>query len=157
MFRLVFCLAVVFGVLWVPLMNAGGGIAASETEWNHENVGPIERLGKCQSAQMEVYFHDLYITTNSAESIFDGILATNECKKIKFEIIPLVPENADKEDVKLTMQQAKELREYIRVTGYKAKIKRRVVDSEDPLGSTGRAALLRITVKGETPKRGLNE
>lgn len=103
-----------------------------------------ENLTTCENADVSIFFHDIFITTGSAEYIFEGLRRTSHCSNLEFEIIPLITEAANEDDTKLAERRAHELQEYMKVAGFEVPIKNKEIDQITDVGDTGRAALLRI-------------
>lgn len=143
MFKLLLVSTVMAPVAFISFWNSDAP-TMPETEWGTYVEPAVEKLSECQNADMSIYFHDIYITTHSAEYIFDGVRALSACQNVEFEIIPLMAETGNQKERALSLRQAGELQEYMRVAGFEAKISPLRVDSAGSPDS-GRAALLRIS------------
>ena len=106
----------------------------------------FEQLEKCEAAELDIFFHENYVTSHSAEYITAGLELSSACSAASYIIIPVVPSNSyiDENDVLET--QTQELSSLLNAHGINAKI----ADAEyqqdfNSLSANGRTAKLKIT------------
>lgn len=150
MLKLLFITAAISPLAFIPWWQSSGPYAASNAAQVNDGMATVKSLAKCKDAEISVYFHDISITTNSAEHIFDGIRALNNCPTVEFEIVPLISEQANEDDITISMNQAKELQAYMSIVGYNAPISQSFIKDEDEDVSNWRAALLKIRTSSKT-------
>ena len=144
MFKLFLISAAVIPVAIIPWLNSSASTVAVDAEWIDDDEPAVSRLEVCKDAEMSIFFKDIYITTPSAEYILEGVQALSNCKNITFEIIPLIEEGAEENDVKHSLRQAQELKDYIAITGFDASISKKFIEDDYNAGNSWRGALLKI-------------
>ncbi|MGJ8562304.1 MAG: hypothetical protein ACSHXY_02020 [Alphaproteobacteria bacterium] len=143
MLKLLLVSATLMPILTLPLWQAKAS-ASGNTSAQAETVERVsENIDTCQDADVSIYFHDLAVTTHSAKYIFESVSSASTCPSVEFEIIPLIPKGADDDEIKMSMDQAKELQQYMALTGYAADISA-TVNEESNSDDSWRAAILRI-------------
>lgn len=149
MLKLLLVSAAIIPVAVIPWMNS----QAKQTKSPAPAVfsaPATDQAADCADADISVFFHDLYITSSSAEYIFDGMRAYSNCSDVAFKIVPLIPENADKDDIKAALEQADELQDYMALTGLDVPVAEKLIEDDYNSGKSGRAAILRIKTQADT-------
>lgn len=144
MFKLLLVSAAVLPFAILPLLQSSA-VASNTTPVQVERVeAASHNIDSCQDAEVSVYFHDMSITTHSAKYIFDSITQLKACPTVEFEIVPLIPQTADRDEIEMSMAQAKELQAYMSLAGYNVPILDGSLEADQAGDENWRAALLRV-------------
>jgi len=110
----------------------------------------FERLEVCKAAEIDVFFHNQYVTMHSAEYIAEAIELAKKCEDVEYMIQPIQPIYALDEAMgpeEATEIQAEELLLILKAHGVDAKITETQVQSKfDSLSENGRTAILKIAL-----------
>lgn len=148
MLKLLLCSAMIIPCFVVPLSGAAKSQMTSVNKTSFEDafIEPeFEQLERCKSAELDVFFHENYITMHSAEYLAEGIEIAKSCGNANFTITPIIPtaSHVDKRDI-LDLQ-TKELSLILRAHGVEPIVTKADIQSEyNTLSANGRTAVLRI-------------
>lgn len=151
MFRLLLCSALI--TPWFILPFSASSVSMQNFDYNKVSfdeayIEPeLDRLDKCQSAELDVYFHENYITTHTAEYIAEGIEISSNCKNISYVISPIVPASSGSDANDILDLQTQELSLILQAHGVKATISKPQIESDfNSLSANGRTAILKINI-----------
>lgn len=108
----------------------------------------LERLEKCKSAELDVFFHENYITTHSAEYIAEGIKLSDACTKASYVITPIIPASSHIDEKDVLNVHTEELSLILEAYGIYPVIAGADVQTEfNSLSANGRTVTLKIVIK----------
>lgn len=128
-------------------------VAYSATSFDEHFVEPVlENLEACKTAEIDIFFHDQYITMHSAEYLADAISLSSSCEGAKYIVKPIQPSTsrtAHMGQEELIKAQTQELSYLLEAHGVVSEINPTdVEDKFNSLSVNGRAAILRIVIDG---------
>jgi len=109
----------------------------------------FESLEACETAELDIFFYNRYVTMHSAEYIAEAVEISERCNEVEYVIQPIQPIYTSDEVMgveEVTDIQTRELFLILKAHGVDAKIAKTQVQSEfDSLSENGRTAILKIT------------
>ncbi len=114
-------------------------------------IEPVyKQLGNCESADLDIFFHDEYVTTHSAEYIAEAISISSNCSDTEYYIHPILIGSSlfeAKENSDVLEMQTEELLSLLKAHGVNPKIAGvQIQRNFHSLAENGRTAILRIVV-----------
>lgn len=124
------------------------GVTYNKISFDEAYLEPeLDRLDNCQSAELDVFFHENYITTHSAEYIAEGIELSNTCENARYVITPIVPASSQIDASDILNIQSDELSLVLKAHGITPVIAEPHVQTEfNSLSANGRTATLKIVI-----------
>jgi hypothetical protein len=121
-------------------------VAYNKVSFEDVHIAPeFKQLENCKSAELDVFFHDNYITTHSSEYIAEGLELAANCGTASYTITPVVPSISYVSEDVVRGPHAQELLLVLRAHGVNAKIANtEFQDDFDSLTANGRTAKLKI-------------
>ena len=154
MLKLLLCTAILSPCIVMQFVSA---IKTEAVEYNTTSfeayyIEPeFERLEACNTAELDVFFHDQYVTMHSAEYIAEAVEFSEKCDEVEYVIQPIQPIYSSDESMgieEVTVMQARELFLILKAHGVEAKIAETQIQTKfDSLSENGRTAILRIDIK----------
>ncbi len=153
MSKLLLCSAVIAPCLILPFSASSVGkqdVVYDKVSFEEAYIEPeLNLLDKCQSAELDVFFHENYITTHTAEYIAEGIELSSNCKNIDYVISPIIPASSAADTRDTLDVQTQELSLILQAHGVKAKISEPQIQSDfNSLSANGRTAIIKINISG---------
>lgn len=151
MSKLLLCSALIAPCLILPFSASSFGkqdIVYDKVSFEEAYIEPeLDRLDNCQSADLDIFFHENYITTHTAEYIAEGIELSSNCKNINYVISPIVPASSGEDARELLNIQTQELSLILEAHGVKATVSEPQIQSDfNSLSANGRTAILKINI-----------
>ena len=140
--KLAFLLPLAFPAMLLPQLGASTQLATSDRP-NFEDVyvnPQLERLKKCETAKLDVYFQYGAVTQHSAEYLTDATQIVGECNVISVKIMPIIVKGFTPEERSDVEDNAEELGAWLGDLGVKYEI-------DEP---TAQNALNNLTYNGRT-------
>lgn len=154
MLKLLLCTAILSPCIVIQLTGAvnAGAVEYDTTSFEAYYIDPeLERLEACDTAELDVFFYDQYVTMHSAEYITEAVDLSEKCDEVEYVIQPIQPIYSSDDNMgvaEVTDMQARELFLILKAHGVDAKIAETQVQSKfDSLSENGRTAILRIDMK----------
>jgi len=154
MLKLLLCAAVLSPCV---IMQVAASVQVEEVEYDKPSfesyfIHPeFEQLVSCQTAELDIFFHDEYVTMHSAEYIAEAVILSKKCDDVEFTIQPIQPIYSTHDAMnaqEMTEIQVNELSLVLEAHGVDANIADTQVQSEfDNLSENGRTAVLKIATK----------
>ena len=147
MFKLLLCTVFIAPCIILPF--AGTSAASNEIEtvsFDEAYVSPeLAKIESCEAAELDVFFHDAYITMHSAEYLAEAISLSDDCGSASFTIAPIVPVSSTDQDREMLQVQTDELVAILDAHNVNAKVAEAEIQSEfDSLSVNGRTAIVKI-------------
>lgn len=154
MLKLLLCSAFIAPCIILPFTgNAKSQMVSFETtSYEEAYVEPeFEQLENCEAAELDVFFHENYITSHSAEYIAEGIELSGICGDASFIITPIIPSASHVSASEVLTTQTRELSLILKAHGVTARVANADVETEfDGLSANGRTATLKIVFEDGT-------
>jgi len=156
MLKLLLCSAFMAPCFIIPFIGTSTESYITDyetTSYEEAYVEPeFEQLENCEAAELDVFFHENYITSHSAEYIAEGIELSKDCGDANYVITPIIPASSDAKAADIVDIQTKELSLILKAHGVNAKVARTDKQAEfNSLSANGRTAILKIVFdKGDT-------
>ena len=148
MLKLLLCSAMIVPCFIIPFTGAAKNQMASvyKTSFEDAFIEPeLKQLERCKPAELDVFFHENYITTHSAEYLAEGIEIAKACGNANFSITPIIPTVSHINAGDVLDIQTEELSLILKAHGVNAEITKADVQSEyNTLSANGRTATLKI-------------
>lgn len=155
MLKLLLCSALFTPCIMFQYLNSSetDDVVYSAASFDEYFVEPVlNNLEACQTAEVDIFFHDEYMTTHSAEYLADAISLSSTCEGAKYIIKPIQPltsRTAHMGQEALTKAQTQELSYFLEAHGVVSEISPTDVEDEfNSLSVNGRTAVLEIVIKG---------
>ena len=155
MFKLLLCSAIIAPCVVLPF------VGSTQTQMNsYDTVSfreayiepEFRQLENCETAELDVYFYDNYITYHSAEYIAEGIQLSSACGNAKYVITPIIPSVSRVDALEVLDTQTKELLLVLKAHGISATVRAADVQKDfDGLSANGRTAKLEIAFENTGP------
>lgn len=128
------------------------GVEYDFTSFDEYFIEPVfQDLDNCKTSELDVFFHNEYITMHSAEYLAEALSRSSDCSGAKYVILPIEPTSTRAHGLKqeeLTAAQAKELSLILEAHGVEASIAPTDVEDEfNSLSVNGRNAILKIIIE----------
>lgn len=149
MLKLFLCSAFIAPCFIIPFTGTSAESYITKYETTSFEEAYIEpefsQLENCKAAELDVFFHENYITSHSAEYIAEGIELSKDCGDAKYVITPIIPASSDDKAADIVDTQTKELSLILKAHGVNAKVARTDKQAEfNSLSANGRTATLKI-------------
>ena len=148
MLKLLLCSAMIVPCFIIPFTGAAKNQMASvyKTSFEDAYIEPeLRQLERCKAAELDVFFHENYITTHSAEYLAEAIEIAKSCGNADFSITPIIPTVSHIDEGDVLNLQTEELTLILKAHGVDAKITKADIQSEyNTLSANGRTATLTI-------------
>ncbi|WP_026941794.1 hypothetical protein [Hellea balneolensis] len=142
--------ALITPCLIMPLMGFTSGVdhtlKAHSTSFEAAYIEPqLKELDNCMAAELDVYFHENYITLHSAEYIAEGVELAKDCNNPTYTITPIIPTTSHIDEDTITNTRLSELTLMLKAHGVSSRIGDTVVqETYDSLSDNGRTAKIKI-------------
>ena len=148
MLKLLLCSAMIVPCFIIPFTGAAKNqmVSLHKTSFEEAFIEPeLKQLENCETAELDVFFHENYITTHSAEYLAEGIDIAKSCGKADFLITPIIPTSSHIDAVDVLDVQTQELSLVLKAHGVNATVTKAIIQSEyNTLSANGRTATLKI-------------
>lgn len=148
MFKLLLC-SVFFAPLVVLPLSASTDrkIESYSADFDSVYIDPeLEKIDACENADLDIFFHEKFITTHSAEYLAAGLSSVSDCASGDIAIQPVLSSDATSADEDLLKAQITELELIIQAHDFGAKVlPYRAVKSADAFSLNGRAAIVKFS------------
>lgn len=150
MFKLLLCTAVFAPCCVMPFI----GMGSSEIEryelksFDQAYVQPeLERLKKCESVGLGVFFYDAYIEAHSADYIREGVKIASVCDRVSYHVQPLLLASASSTEQFLAQSQTEALLRLMQAHGVKAELDAtQTLEAADARYMNGQTVVLKIII-----------
>ncbi len=151
MLKLLLCTAIISPCFIIPLSKISANTSlTSYTAPSFEDVfvePELQRLENCQSAKLDVFFHDEYVTLHTAEYLAQAVKLAKSCDNADYVINPIVPELQIGVTTDLLEAQVQELSLILKAHGIESRIADPQIQTEfNSLSVNGRTAILSIAI-----------
>ena len=150
MLKLFLCSALFTPVMIVNAMSAQSSEAVkyNTTSFEDAYVKPeLHKLKNCESAALNIFFHDKYLEKHSAELLGESVKTASLCDDIAFIIEPITMKQPQTTYQSTLDDQVQELSLTLHAHGVEAKVAEAVVQEEtDTMILNGRTAILKIII-----------
>lgn len=121
-------------------------VSYNKVSFEDVHIAPeFKQLENCNSAELDVFFHENYITTHSSEYIAEGLELSANCGAASYTITPVVPSISYVSEDEVRGSHAQELLLVLKAHGVNAKIANtEFQDDFNSLTANGRTAKLKI-------------
>jgi|GEM_PF-2092937 len=107
----------------------------------------LQRLENCQSATLDVFFHDEYVTLHTAEYLAQAVRLAKSCDNADYVINPIVPASQMGVTADLLEAQTQELSLILKAHGVEPRTADPQIQAEfNSLSVNGRTAILSIAI-----------
>ena len=148
MFKLLLC-SVFFAPLIVLPLSASTDrkMPSYGADFDSVYVDPeLEKIDACENADLDIFFHEEFITSHSAEYLSEGLNRVSDCATGDLAIQPVLQADATSTDETLLKAQITELKIIIEAHDYDAKVlPLRALQSSDAFSLNGRAAIVKFS------------
>lgn len=148
MFKLLLC-SVFFAPLIVLPLSASTDreISSQSADFDSVYVDPeLEKIDACENADLDIFFHEEFITTHSADYLNDGLNRLSDCATGDVAIQPILSANATTFDEDLLKVQISELELILEAHDYDANVlPLKTLKSVDAFSLNGRAAIVKFS------------
>ena len=148
MLKLLLTAAVITPVIIFPFVGTAKSKMVSYNKVSFEDVHiapEFKQLENCKSAELDVFFHENYITTHSSEYIAEGIELSANCGTTSYTITPVMPSISYVSEDEVRGAHTQELLLVLKAHGVNAKIANTEFQHDfDSLTANGRTAKLKI-------------
>lgn len=149
MLKLLLCSAFIAPCFIIPLSGMSSevqDVSYETTSFEEALIEPeFEQLDKCQSAELDIFFHENYITLHSAEYLAEGIKLSEVCDNANFIITPIIPSSSHINADDVVNTHTDELSLILKAHGISSTVAKPNVQTEfNSLSANGRTATLKI-------------
>ncbi len=150
MMKLLLSTAAIAPCLFISLTGFSTGIEknikANLPSFEEAYIEPqLEQLSNCRPAELDVYFHENYITMHSAEYIAEGVELAKDCTLPRYTITPIIPTTSHIDEETIVKTRLSELKTMLEAHGVSSVIGNTVTqDTYDSLSDNGRTAKIEI-------------
>lgn len=146
MLKLLTCAAVMMPCLALPFAGTETLIIepSDKTQFSAAFAEPaIETLSHCKPANLDIFFHDSYVTAHSAEFVAAGIKTSETCLNPTYTITPIIAQSEGEIEFHA---RAAELSQLLKDHGISAKLSSPKIETEhNGLPPAGPSATLTIS------------
>lgn len=151
MIKLLLSSAFIAPCIILPLIGSANtsNMAFTTPSFEDTYIEPeFKQLENCRAAELDVYFHEDYVTMHSAEYVADGIKRAEDCKNATYTITPIIPTTSYADEDTILNTRMSELTLILEAHGVEAVIGNSVVQQDyDSLSANGRTAKIKISFK----------
>ena len=148
MLKLLLCSVFITPCLIFPFIGSASSemISFDKTSFDEAYIEPeFDLLGNCETAVLDVFFHEKYITMHSAQYISEGLKLSKECQNANYVITPIIPTTSHVAQDIIVETRTAELADVLEAHGVNAVIGKATHQKDfDSLSANGRTATLKI-------------